>query len=85
MKFDELQKDIVYRVLNGNDTLQKGDLVWIDSLTPTLHLNSVQNAAWLDEDDLPVGVEGLEFAPQPDWIVETRHGLGGYSRARRLT
>lgn len=84
MKFEEPQKDIVYRVLNGNDTFQEWELVWIDSLPLTLHLNFVQNAAWLDEADNPVGVEGLEFTQQPDWIVETRHGLGGYNRARRL-
>lgn len=81
MKFDELQRDIVYRIIKGNDTFQVGELVWISSSSPRIHLNSVQQAACLDADEIPAGVAGLEFAPQFNWRVETKRGLGGYSRA----
>ena len=73
MRFEQLRKDVVYRVLNGNDTLQVGELVWIDYLTKTPHLNSVQAAAWLDGEDLQASVTGLEFVQQPNWIVETKY------------
>lgn len=85
MKFDELERDVVYRVTQGNDTFHDGELVWISSSSPALHLNSVQQAACLDADEIPAGVAGLEFTPQFNWRVETKHGLGGFSRAIKET
>lgn len=81
MKFEQLQKDVVYRVTKGNDTFPAGELVWIDSLSDMPHLNSVQEGACLDEEDIPDGIAELEFIPEPNWDVQTKRGPGGYSRA----
>ena len=85
MKFDDLERDVVYRVTQGNDTFRDGELVWISSSSPALHLNSVQQTACLDADEIPAGIAGLEFTPQFNWRVETKHGLGGFSRAIKET
>lgn len=80
MIFQQLQKDIMYRVVKGNDTFPVGELVWIDSLNNAPHLNSVQEGACLDGEDIQEGVSGLEFVPEPNWSVQTKCGPGGYSR-----
>lgn len=80
MNFEQLRKDAMYRVVKGNDTFPAGELAWIDSMNDTLHLNSVQEGACLDAEDVQEGVCGLEFAPEPNWDIQTKHGPGGYSR-----
>lgn len=81
MNFEQLQKDVVYRVAKGNDTFPAGELVWADSLSNVPHLNSVQEGACLDTEDVQEGVAGLEFVLEPTWDVHTKRGPGGYSRA----
>ena len=85
MYFQDLLRDKVYRVVHGNDTFSDGDLVWIDSLNPCPHLNSVQASACLDADEIEKGaLKGLMFEPAEGWEVETKHGAGGYSRVFKI-
>lgn len=80
MNFEQLQKDTMYRVVKGNDTFPAGELVWVDSLSDTPHLNSVQEGACLDTEDVQEGIRELEFVPEPNWDIQTKRGPGGYSR-----
>lgn len=85
MRFDELEKNKMYRVVKGNDTLVVGDLVWTDTLNPRQHLNVLSDAACLDEDDISDGALcDVEFEPADGWHIETKVGLGGYSRASKV-
>lgn len=82
MKYEELEKDKMYRVTKGNDTLDIGDLVWIDTLNPQPHLNILPDAACLETDDISDrALHGVEFELEPGWRIVTKTGLGGYSRA----
>lgn len=80
MNFEQLQKDTMYRVTKGNDTFPVGELVWVDSLSNAPHLNSVQEGACLDTEDIQEGICGLEFVPEPNWNIQSKRGPGGYSR-----
>ena len=80
MTVEQMQRDTAYRVVVGNDTIAAGDLVWMDSAFAQPHLNSMQQAACLDTEDMAEGTAGLVLKPQPNWLVETKPGPGGHSR-----
>ena len=80
MNFEQLRKDAMYRVVKGNDTFPAGELVWTVSMIGSPNLKSLQGGTSLGSGDIQEGVCGLEFAPEPNWDIQTKHGPGGYSR-----
>lgn len=73
MRYEDFEKDTAYLVADGyNDTLQKGDVFWIESAYGSVCLAGKQ-CGWIDKEDIGAGFfTSLTVCKDNRYAVTTR-------------
>lgn len=74
------EKDVMYRVTCGNDTLLPGDHFWLDSASGSL--SCLEAGGWLDPDDAKAVLTDVIAVVESGWRIETNRKTGRTSATR---
>ena len=70
IKRKKLEPGKRYVVTKGNDTLEKGDHIWLET-----NICCKEAGGWLSEEDAEEGMKGVEFELDMEWIARRKAQL----------